>query len=102
MLEFLEDAKVAVPFEVFATDISETAIEKARAGIYPPTALAHVSPERLARFFTRSERGYRIAKPVRDTCVFATHNVGQDPPISKLDLISCCNVLIYLGSRLAT
>jgi hypothetical protein len=62
--------------------------------------LAHVSPQRLARFFTRTERGYQIAKIIRDACVFARHNVGQDPPFSKLDLISCCNVLIYLGAVL--
>jgi two-component system, chemotaxis family, CheB/CheR fusion protein len=62
--------------------------------------LAHVSPQRLARFFTRSERGYQIAKDIRDVCVFARHNVAQDPPFSKLDLISCCNVLIYLGDVL--
>jgi len=84
------------PLEIFATDISETAIEKARAGVYASAAVAHVSPQRLARFFIRSERGYQIAKIVREVCVFARHNVGQDPPFSKLDLISCCNVLIYL------
>jgi two-component system CheB/CheR fusion protein len=100
LTEFLEDAKVSVPFEIFATDISEAAIEKARTGIYPPAALTHVSPQRQARFFTRSERGYQIAKSIRDKCVFAKHNVGQDPPFSKLDLISCCNVLIYLGAVL--
>ena len=100
LMEFLEDAKVDVPFEIFATDISETAIEKARAGTYKDAALAHVSPQRLARFFTRSERGYQIAKSIRDVCVFARHNVAQDPPFSRLDLISCCNVLIYLGAVL--
>ena len=62
--------------------------------------MAHVSPQRLARFFTRTERGYQIAKIIRDVCVFARHNVAQDPPFSKLDLISCCNVLIYLGAVL--
>jgi two-component system CheB/CheR fusion protein len=100
LTEFLEDAKVSVPFEIFATDISEAAIEKARAGIYAPSVLAHVSTQRMERFFTRSERGYRVAKSIRDVCVFARHNVGQDPPFSKLDLISCCNVLIYLGAVL--
>ena len=97
LMEFLDDAKVSVPFEIFATDISEAAIEKARAGTYKDSALAHVSPQRLARFFTRTERGYQIAKAIRDVCVFARHNVAQDPPFSRLDLISCCNVLIYLG-----
>ncbi len=100
LMEFLEDAKVRFPFEIFATDISEKAIEKARAGTYTGAALAHVSPQRLARFFTRNERGYQIAKSIRDLCVFARHNVAQDPPFSKLDLISCCNVLIYLGAML--
>jgi two-component system CheB/CheR fusion protein len=100
LMEFLDDTKVSVPFEIFATDISETAIEKARAGTYKDSALAGISPQRLARFFTRTERGYQIAKIIRDVCVFATHNVAQDPPFSKLDLISCCNVLIYLGAVL--
>jgi two-component system CheB/CheR fusion protein len=100
LMEFLDEADVNVPFEVFATDISETAIEKARAGTYTDGALAHISPQRLARFFTRSENGYQISKAVRDLCIFARHNVAQDPPFSKLDLVSCCNVLIYLGPLL--
>jgi two-component system, chemotaxis family, CheB/CheR fusion protein len=100
LVEFLEETKTSVPFEIFATDISEMAIEKARAGTYMGAALAHVSPQRLARFFTPSERGHQIAKEIRDLCVFARQNVAQDPPFSKLDLISCCNVLIYLGDLL--
>jgi two-component system CheB/CheR fusion protein len=100
LTEFLEDTKVNLPFEIFATDISETAISTARAGAYKGTTLAHVSPQRLTRFFTKTERGYRITKSIRDACVFARHNVAQDPPFSKLDLISCCNVLIYLGAVL--
>ena len=100
LMEFLDDMKSSVPFEIFATDISETAIEKARAGTYTGAALAHVSPQRLARFFTATERGYQIAKILRDLCVFARHNVAEDPPFSRLDLISCCNVLIYLGAEL--
>jgi two-component system CheB/CheR fusion protein len=100
LMEFLEKAELSLPFEVFATDISETAIEKARAGTYMGAALAHVSPQRLARFFTRTERGHQVTKTIRDVCVFAKHDVTQDPPFSKLDLISCCNVLIYLGAIL--
>ena len=100
LTEVLDDAKVSVPFEVFATDISGAAIEKARAGIYTGAALANLSPQRLARFFSRTERGLQIAKSIRDVCVFARHNVAQDPPFSKLDLVSCCNVLIYLGAEL--
>jgi two-component system CheB/CheR fusion protein len=97
LMEFLDDTKLTVPFEIFATDISETAIERARTGTYTGATLFHVSPPQLARFFTRSERGYLIAKIIRDVCVFARHNLAQDPPFSRLDLISCCNVLIYLG-----
>jgi two-component system CheB/CheR fusion protein len=100
LAEFLEEAELSFPFEVFATDISEAAITKARAGTYTDAALARVSPQRLARFFIRTERAHQIAKVIRDACVFATHNVAQDPPFSRLDLISCCNVLIYLGAVL--
>jgi two-component system, chemotaxis family, CheB/CheR fusion protein len=100
LTEFLDETSVSLPFEIFATDISDTAIEKARSGTYTGAALANVSPQRLARYFTRSERGYQIAKNIRDACVFARHNLAQDPPFSKLDLISCCNVLIYLGDVL--
>jgi two-component system, chemotaxis family, CheB/CheR fusion protein len=100
LTEFLEETKGRFPFEVFATDISETAIERARAGIYAGAAIAHISPQRLERFFTRSDRGHQVTKVIRDRCVFARHNLAQDPPFSKLDLISCCNVLIYLGDVL--
>ncbi len=100
LMEFLDEANVSFPIEIFATDLSATAIERARAGTYADGTLAHVSPQRLKRFFTRGERGYQIAKEIRDICVFARHNLAQDPPFSKLDLISCCNVLIYLGEAL--
>ena len=100
LTEFLEETGLSLPFEVFATDISDAAITRARAGTYTDAALANVSPQRLARFFTRTERAHQIAKFIRDACVFATHNVAQDPPFSRLDLIGCCNVLIYLGAAL--
>ncbi len=100
LMEFLDEAGASVPFEVFATDISETAIAKARSATYKDSEVAHVPPRRLARFFARSERGYQVTKTIRDVCVFARHNVAEDPPFSKLDLISCCNVLIYLGAVL--
>ncbi len=100
LTEFLDERGVSVPFQIFATDICETAIEKARSGIYNEAALAHISQKRLARFFTRSERGHQVAKTIRDVCVFARQNVAQDPPFSNVDLISCCNVLIYFGAVL--
>ena len=86
-----------VPVQIFATDVSERAIEQARAGIYPESIAADVSAERLRRFFTKIDGSYRINKPVRDLCVFARQDLTRDPPFSKLDLIVCRNVLIYLG-----
>ncbi|HEX5436637.1 MAG TPA: ATP-binding protein [Gemmatimonadaceae bacterium] len=76
--------------------MSETAIATARAGCYPASIEADVSPERLSRFFVKEERGYRISEAVRGLCVFAIQNVTSDPPFSHLDLVSCRNVLIYL------
>lgn len=97
LLEFLGDEANSVPVQIFATDISERAIEQARTGIYSDTIISDVSPERLRRFFTRVDGGYRVSKPVRDTCIFARQDLTRDPPFSKLDLIVCRNVLIYLG-----
>ncbi|MEO7145722.1 MAG: chemotaxis protein CheB, partial [Bryobacteraceae bacterium] len=100
LTEFLERSGANVPFQIFATDISEAAIEKARAGKYPKTALVDVSPARLKRFFVKANGGYQIAKSIRDACIFARQNVTKDPPFHKLDLIACCNVLIYFGPLL--
>jgi two-component system CheB/CheR fusion protein len=97
LAEFLEKSGANAPVQIFATDISESALDKARAGIYGTTALAGVSPARLKRFFAKSDGGYQIAKSIRESCLFAKHNVTKDPPFHKQDLISCCNVLIYLG-----
>jgi two-component system, chemotaxis family, CheB/CheR fusion protein len=88
------------PIQVFATDVSETAIESARSGVYPESITADVSPERLRRFFTRIDGSYKINKAVRDLCIFARQDLTRDPPFSKLDLIVCRNVLIYLGQVL--
>jgi two-component system, chemotaxis family, CheB/CheR fusion protein len=83
--------------QMFGTDISEPAVERARAGIYSQAALRGVSPARLRRFFVKGEHGYQINKEVRGLCVFARHDLASDPPFSKMDLISCRNVLIYAG-----
>jgi two-component system CheB/CheR fusion protein len=82
--------------QIFATDVSEKAIERARAGVYPTGSVNDMAPERLRRFFERRNGGYRVIKPIRELCVFAAHNVLADPPLSRIDLISCCNLLIYL------
>jgi two-component system, chemotaxis family, CheB/CheR fusion protein len=100
LLEFLADQVPRVPVQIYATDISETVIEHARNGIYSASQVANVSPERLYRFFVQVEGGYQISKSVRELCVFARQNLIGDPPFSRLDLITCRNVLIYLGNAL--
>jgi two-component system CheB/CheR fusion protein len=86
--------------QIFGTDLSDAVIEHARAGCYLENIAAEVSAERLRRFFTKIDDHYQIAKSIRDLCVFAKHNLIRDPPFSRLDLISCRNVLIYLDQAL--
>ncbi|MDF5706715.1 MAG: chemotaxis protein CheB [Nostoc sp. S4] len=100
LLEYLTGLGINPPVQIFATDINEVAIEKARNGIYKHSQLADVSQQRLQRFFIQVEGGYQISKPVRELCVFARQNLIADPPFSRLDLITCRNMLIYLGSSL--
>ncbi|MDB6021309.1 MAG: two-component hybrid sensor and regulator, partial [Pedosphaera sp.] len=100
LVEFFETSRTATNVQIFATDISETSLEKARAGYYPENISLDVSLERLRRFFVKSNGGYQVSKSIRDMCVFARQNVILDPPFSNLDLISCRNVLIYLGQTL--
>ncbi|HKW63747.1 MAG TPA: chemotaxis protein CheB [Candidatus Acidoferrum sp.] len=96
LLEFLGDKASQTHTQFFGTDISESSITKARSGLYPENIQADVSPERLRRFFTKVEGGYRISKTIRDMCIFAQHNVLNDPPFSQMDLVCCRNLLIYL------
>lgn len=101
LLEFLEDHATQLPIQIFATDISEVAIDKARAGIYTENQMMEVSSTRRRRFFHDIEGDrFQISKAVREICVFARQNLGSDPPFSNLDLVSCRNVLIYLGDAL--
>ncbi|MFZ0733284.1 MAG: chemotaxis protein CheB [Candidatus Sulfotelmatobacter sp.] len=108
LLEFLwEKARTGSPdpittkaVQIFATDISESALERARLGFYSEAAVADVSPERLSRFFVRLDGGYQINKSIREMCVFARQNLAKDPPFSNLDLITCRNLLIYLTPEL--
>ena len=100
LVEFLSPKASQTPFQIFATDVNPAVIEKARAGLYPKKIKAHVSPERLRRFFTETREGYRIIPSIRERCVFAAKNLVQDPPFTNLDLISCRNLLIYLGPAL--
>ncbi len=95
LLEFLADRVIKPTIQIFATDISEVAIGEARLGIYPPNRLTTVSAERLSRFFVPTAGGFQISKAVRELCIFACQDLTRDPPFSRLDLISCRNVLIY-------
>ncbi|PZU96656.1 MAG: histidine kinase, partial [Leptolyngbya sp.] len=100
LLEYLGRHSVSPPIQIFATDVSERAIEVARFGWYTPSQVSDVSPERLQRFFVPTDGGYQINKVVRELCIFACQNLITDPPFSRLDLISCRNVLIYFGAAL--
>lgn len=102
LLENLRRASVEAPVQLFGTDLSEAALEKARAGIYPDSIASDVSEERLRKFFLQTNGMYQIARTVRDMCVFARQDVTKDPPFSRLDLVVCRNVLIYLGPVLQT
>ena len=93
--EFFDNGDVSPGTQIFATDVSDRVLEIARKGIFNANIESTVSKERLRRFFSRNERGYQINKQIRDLCVFARQNVLRDPPFSRLDLISCRNVLIY-------
>ena len=99
-LEFAAQAGVNVPLRVFATDLNEAMLERARAGLYAESLMHNVSKERLKRFFTEESGSYRISKSVRELVVFAHHNVFADPPFSHMDVISCLNLLIYLEPAL--
>jgi two-component system CheB/CheR fusion protein len=100
LLEFLGDRNLNIPVKILATDINEAALERARAGVYVDNIELDVSPERLRRFFAKVDSHYQIGKAVRDLCVFSKHNLTIDPPFSRLDMVSCRNVLIYLDSPL--
>ncbi|MEO8131518.1 MAG: chemotaxis protein CheB, partial [Bryobacteraceae bacterium] len=97
LTEFLDQQSIQPVIQIFATDLSEAAIQKARAAVYLESSVTGISPERMRRFFVKRARVYQIAQPLRDICVFARQDVTRDPPFSKIDLISCCNLLIYLG-----
>ena len=100
--EALEQVKPAGSFslQIFATDLDKDAIDKARVGVYPVNIAADVSAERLHRFFIHDERGYQVGKDVRETVIFAPQNVIMAPPFTKLDILICRNLMIYLTQEL--
>ncbi|HLO25695.1 MAG TPA: chemotaxis protein CheB, partial [Geobacteraceae bacterium] len=100
--EALEQVKPKASFtlQIFATDLDRDAIDKARQGFYPANIAADVSAERLRRFFIKEENGYRVGKEIREIVTFATQNLIMDPPFTKLDILICRNLLIYLTPEL--
>ncbi|HTV39746.1 MAG TPA: chemotaxis protein CheB [Candidatus Sulfotelmatobacter sp.] len=100
LMELMSEKKAVHPVQIFATDINDSALDKARAGFYQETIKTEIAADRLRRFFVRVDAGYRVNKSIREMCIFARQNLVSDPPFSNLDLISCRNVLIYLGPTL--
>ena len=98
LVEYLSNRASPAGIQLFGTDVSETAIEKARAAHYADTIAQDVSSERLERFFVKQNDHYLVAKHIRDLCIFARQDVTRDPPFSRLDLVSCRNLLIYLDA----
>lgn len=102
LTEYARTLEVSPPIQIFATDLDDDAIRVAREGVYPPTIAADLSEERLRRFFVKEHRGYRVRREVREMVLFAVHDVLKDSPFSKLDLVTCRNLLIYLGREAQT
>ena len=98
LTELFSELGRELPLKVFGTDLSDKAIERGRGGVYPEAIQDQVSAQRLQRFFIRTEGGYQIRKDLRNQCVFARQDITRDPPFSKLDLISCRNLMIYLSA----
>jgi two-component system CheB/CheR fusion protein len=96
LLEYLEDKAANIKVQIFATDISEIAIAKARAGMYSKRDVANLSASRLQKYFTKINGSFQLNKLIREMCVFACHNFLKDPPFARMDFISCRNVLIYM------
>ncbi len=94
--EHMDETRQEFKVQIYATDIDEDAITQARSGIYPPNITMDISPERVRRFFIKEESGYRVKKEIREMIVFAAQNAIKDPPFTRLDLVSCRNLLIYL------
>lgn len=97
--EYLEKKDLDISFQIFGSDLDSHAIEKARLGIYPLSALQNISQQNLKRYFRKVDSHYQIEKNIRETCIFSQHNLLKDPPFSRMDLISCQNVLIYLETN---
>ncbi|MDI5897531.1 CheR family methyltransferase [Flavobacterium yafengii] len=96
--ELQENKTNKIPVQIFATDLSEEAIRDARIGEYSQSDIDAIPKKYLSRFFTKEGDNYRIIKELREMCIFAPHNILRDPPFSRMDFVSCCNLLIYFDS----
>jgi two-component system CheB/CheR fusion protein len=96
LMEFLNKKGQGISFQIFASDLDSSAIDKARMGIYPSSSMQNITPKLIKRYFRKTDNHYQIEKKVREVCVFSQHNLLKDPPFSRMDLVSCQNVLIYL------
>lgn len=99
LFEFLKQKSLSTPIQIFGTDLNETAISRARSGIYNKGSLHNVTDSLLDRYFKKTDGRYQIIKPIRDVCIFSTHNLLKDPPFGHMDVISCQNVLIYIETN---
>ena len=100
LFDILREHHPGIKLQIFATDISEKAINKARLGFYDKSDLEGLSPAQVEKFFIKTDGGYQVIKAIRESCVFALHNLLKDPPFARMDLISCRNVLIYMDAVL--
>lgn len=100
MQEAMDILKNRFKVQIFGTDLDKTSVDKARIGIYPANIADDVNPERLQKFFIKVDSGYKINQTIREMVVFAVQNVVQDPPFTKLDLLSCRNLFIYFDAKL--
>ena len=100
LAEEMDRQKVRSQVQIFATDIDELALEKARHARYPENIAEQISPERLDRFFVKQDGLYQVSKHLREMCIFSQHSLISDPPFSRLDLVSCRNLLIYFDTEL--
>ena len=98
--EFMDETQQEIKIQIYSTDLDDASITIARAGVYPPNIAKDIDPERLRRFFFKEDGNYRVKKHLREMVVFATQNVIKDPPFTKLDLLSCRNLMIYLEPEL--
>lgn len=98
--ELIDEYRYVFKIQIYSTDLAEDTITTARAGYYPPNIAQDVTPDRLRRFFIKEDAGYRVKKEIREMVVFAIQNVIKDPPFTKLDLLSCRNLMIYLEPEL--